>query len=352
MLYFMHMSRKFWKSSYEELRSICRFRVMESIWDNMIIDAESGLLGKLNSKKNIFIYGAFRLDSFSEIDKKRYLESIYEQARKEAALAKGKRIIIEVFDVNSKSGHSSKDIEVYLGNRLEKEGFAVDIKRPEMLIPVILFNWRCYSGIAAYSQKSRKSLNPIRHYNFSRNGISRSEMKIEEAFDRFGIRARGVAIDLGAAPGGWSAFLAKRGFAVIAVDSALLNAGKLAAVRIPVLDSSTAKAPKKGSVLHYRMGFAEARKMLKNTRAALLVDDMNISPAESAKAIVSYAGLLKENGACIMTVKSVTKYVPRHLSSVKKTFGVKMQIERIAVLPSNRQELTILCRKRAYSIEN
>ena len=36
-----------------------------------------------------------------------------------------------------------------------------------------------------------------------------------------------------------------------------------------------------------------------------------------------------------------------HLSSVKKTFGVKMQIERIAVLPSNRQELTILCRKRA-----
>ena len=61
MLYFLHLSRKFWKSSYQELKGISTFKPIESLWDNLIIDAKPGLLNSLNSKENIFIYGAFKL---------------------------------------------------------------------------------------------------------------------------------------------------------------------------------------------------------------------------------------------------------------------------------------------------
>ena len=207
MLYFLHLSRKFWKSSYEELRSICTFKPIESLWDNLIIEAKPGLLSKLNSKDNIFVYGAFELAEGSKIDKSSYVETIYSSIKKQAEKANGRNIIIDIYDVNSKHGYSGKDLEVLFGNRLEKDGFKVSMDEPEFLVYAVLFNWNCYSGIVKYATGKRELLNPIRHYNHSRSRISRAEMKIEEAFDRFKIKKKGIAIDLGAAPGGWSCFL-------------------------------------------------------------------------------------------------------------------------------------------------
>ena len=347
MLYFLHLSRKFWKSSYQELRSICSFKPIESLWDNLIIEAKPGLLSRLNTKNNIFIYGAFGLSDNCSIDKEDYTESIYSSIRKQAEKAGGKSIMIDIYDVNSKHGYSGKDLEVLFGNRLEKDGFRVSMEKPEVLIYAVLFNWRCYSGITRYASGKRELLNPIRHYNHSRSGISRAEMKIEEAFDRFGLKAaKGIAIDLGAAPGGWSCFLAKRGFAVIAIDNAELDTKRISAAGISVKAYSDNTKPAKGSIMHYKMGFTEAYSKLKDAKIDLIADDMNISPTDSAKAVSMYAKLLKKNGICIMTVKSVTKNVHKHISSVEKEFKGKLEIERIAVLPSNRQELTLLCRKR------
>lgn len=55
-------------------------------------------------------------------------------------------------------------------------------------------------------------------------GPSRAALKLEEALERFGVApSRGeVCADLGAAPGGWSARLLKRGARVVAVDPARL----------------------------------------------------------------------------------------------------------------------------------
>ncbi len=350
MLYFMHLSRKFRKSSYKELRGICSFKPVESLWDNLIIEARPGLLHSLNSKDNIFIYGAFQLSDNRSIDKDNYTESIYASIKKQAERAEGKSIMIDIYDVNSKHGYSGKDMEVLFGNRLEKDGFKVSMDEPEVLVYAVLFNWRCYSGMTRYAADKRKLLNPIRHYNHSRSGISRAEMKIEEAFDRFSIKARkGIAIDLGAAPGGWSCFLAKRGFSVIAIDNAELDKKKIGAAGVPVEVYSDNAKPKRGTILHYKMGFQEAYSKLKDTKADLIADDMNISPAESAAAVTKYLSLLKENGICIMTIKSVTKNVPKHISAIKNELEGRLEIEKMAVLPSNRQELTILCRKRAGS---
>jgi 23S rRNA (cytidine2498-2'-O)-methyltransferase len=346
----MHLSRKFWKSSYKELRGICSFKPVESLWDNLIIEARPGLLHSLNSKDNIFIYGAFQLSDNRSIDKDNYTESIYASIKKQAERAEGKSIMIDIYDVNSKHGYSGKDMEVLFGNRLEKDGFKVSMDEPEVLVYAVLFNWRCYSGMTRYAADKRKLLNPIRHYNHSRSGISRAEMKIEEAFDRFSIKARkGIAIDLGAAPGGWSCFLAKRGFSVIAIDNAELDKKKIGAAGVPVEVYSDNAKPKRGTILHYKMGFQEAYSKLKDTKADLIADDMNISPAESAAAVTKYLSLLKENGICIMTIKSVTKNVPKHISAIKNELEGRLEIEKMAVLPSNRQELTILCRKRAGS---
>lgn len=346
MLYFLHLSRKFWKSSYEELRSICTFKLIESLWDNLIIEAKPGLLSKLNSKDNIFVYGAFELAEGSKIDKSSYVETIYSSIKKQAEKANGRNIIIDIYDVNSKHGYSGKDLEVLFGNRLEKDGFKVSMDEPEFLVYAVLFNWNCYSGIVKYATGKRKLLNPIRHYNHSRSRISRAEMKIEEAFDRFNIKKKGIAIDLGAAPGGWSCFLAKKGFSVIAIDNAELDIKRIREAGIIAEKYNEGSKLKKGTILHYKMGFSEAYSKLKSTKADLIADDMNINPKESAAAVLMYSSLLKKNSVCILTVKSVTKNIPKHVASVRKALLGEFAIKRIAVLPSNRQELTLLCYKK------
>ena len=53
-----------------------------------------------------------------------------------------------------------------------------------------------------------------------------------------------MAIDLGAAPGGWSAFLVKKGFKVVAIDKGGLDTAALAAGGIKVSVVSLAKTIK------------------------------------------------------------------------------------------------------------
>jgi 23S rRNA (cytidine2498-2'-O)-methyltransferase len=55
--------------------------------------------------------------------------------------------------------------------------------------------------------------------------VSRSEFKLEELFKTAGLDlpSRGVALDLGASPGGWTRILRRRGLTVWAIDPAALD---------------------------------------------------------------------------------------------------------------------------------
>jgi 23S rRNA C2498 (ribose-2'-O)-methylase RlmM len=349
MQYFVYISSIFRKSSLEELSKLAEFRIVDELLSTLIISSkDNGLQRKVEG--SIFTYCALPLKLQREIREKDYLDTILESITS-MKIGKKKRLKIECVDINEKRGYSAKDIEVRTGLRLERLHYNINIKDPEILAYVILLNGKCYAGYADYEKLRRKFVNPMRHYH-TKKRVSRSELKLREAFDQFGISGGGTAIDLGAAPGGWSAFLVQNGFKVIAIDRGDLNHDALSAVGIRVKRTGAKKAVdaekllRKSDIIHIKGGFKQARSALRVKEVDLLVDDMNIQCSDTAHAVNSYLRFLKRGASLVITVKCMTRYAPRHIAEARKELGKRLSIEGIKVLPGNRQEITVFAKPR------
>jgi 23S rRNA (cytidine2498-2'-O)-methyltransferase len=118
--------------------------------------------------------------------------------------------------------------------------------------------------------------------------VSRAEFKLLEALEAFHINLpqRGIALDLGAAPGGWTRVLRQREQFVTAVDPAELD---------PRLITDKA-------IRHKRMT-AEAYLADEPDEFDLIVNDMRMDARDSARLMVDYARQLYPHGIAIMTFK-------------------------------------------------
>lgn len=342
MLYLAIISPTFRKSSLEELERTSKFKIIEDSVYAIVIDSkEKKLAEKLLESKPVFVYNIFPLKSCSKIGKD-YLGSIYKAIPK--ALPKSGSVKIECFDINSKKGYSAKDIEVHLGQRLEKSKHSVNIENPDFLLYLVLINMKCYLGLADYNKMDKKFINPERHYHpYSKDSVSRSELKLMQAFNEFKIQGEGIAIDLGAAPGGWSKFLASSGFKVVAIDNGDLDYKNLrkSGLKVKILANGSyiSKYLQQNNIVHIKSDSGKVK--LKGLKANLLLDDMNLQPSESAKILLSFAKNLEKNGKMVMTVKCIDRKAEKHIHNAVKVLSKKFKIKGTKVLPSNRQEVTL-----------
>ncbi len=345
MLYFVYISSIFRKSSIEELSKLAKFRIVDELLSMLIIDCDDkDLQNKV--EKTIFTYCVFPIMDKRKIGEKDYLNTILKSI-KALKIDKKKGLKMECVDINEKHGYSAKDIEVSTGMKLEKLKYNVNIIDPNVLAYAVLLNGNCYSGYVDYEKLNGKFVNPMRHYH-TKKLISRSELKIEQAFDYFKIKGSGIAIDLGAAPGGWSGFLANNGFKVIAIDNGELNYKALSeqGLRVKRADAKksldTAKIFKTNDIIHMKAGFRQSKKVLKIKNVDILTDDMNIFCSDTASAIKLYLKYMKKDALFVITVKCLSKNVPNYIERARKMLGKMLKIERIKILPSNRQEITVL----------
>lgn len=344
MLYCLFTSAIFRKSTLDELKKVAKFRVVDESVGLLIIETGMRDLRKA-AERLVFTYSAFPLTHVAGIGKKNYLRTI-ERAIRATMAGKKEALRLECVDINMKEGLSAKDIEVRIGQKLEKEGFSINLADPERLAYVILLNNKCYSGAVDCRGLRLKFVNPMRYYH-TRKSVSRSELKLREAFDYFGIRSTGIAIDLGAAPGGWSGFLAQRGFKVIAIDKGNLDIDSLSESKTKT-KSVTAKKRidglnelEKVDILHVKDNFANAAKALKIKNVDLLADDMNVDAKRTAAAVRSYLKFLKKDAELLITVKCITRYAPRAIGTAEREIGKYATILGMKVLPNNRQEITL-----------
>lgn len=161
--------------------------------------------------------------------------------------------------------------------------------------------------------------------------VSRSEFKLEELFRTvdLGIPDHGVAIDLGASPGGWTRILRQRGLSVWAVDPASL-------------DPRIARDP---DVQHVR---TTAGPFLATTEleADLVVNDMRMTPDLSATVMLAAARCLMPGGAMIQTLK-LTPHAP--VSTVRDALAILAPAYEVVYarqLFHNRNEVTVVARRR------
>jgi len=162
--------------------------------------------------------------------------------------------------------------------------------------------------------------------------IARSEFKLEELLrvHNLDLPDGGIAIDLGASPGGWTRILRQWGFTVWAVDPGKLD---------PRLASDR-------GVHHVKMT-AGPFLNLTDVVADLVVNDMRMDPDLSTLVMLDAVSRLKPGGMTIQTLKvtphNTLRTVRRSLDLLRREY----EIVWAGQLHHNRNEVTVVARKAA-----
>lgn len=165
----------------------------------------------------------------------------------------------------------------------------------------------------------------------SREQISRAELKLEEIFQVLKIPSdcAGLALDLGASPGGWTRILRQHGFEVWSVDPGDLA---LALGRDPGVHHARTTAG----------NFFDST----DKRFNIIVNDMKMAPELSAKMMRDAAKLLRPGALAIMTLKigqhQPVEVVRYSLRILERHYRIRF----VRQLHHNRHEVTVVSERR------
>jgi 23S rRNA (cytidine2498-2'-O)-methyltransferase len=166
----------------------------------------------------------------------------------------------------------------------------------------------------------------VRRFAREKEQISRAEFKLLEALETFKIELppRGRALDLGAAPGGWTRVLRQKEQYVTAVDPAWLH---------PSLQTD------KG-VRHLRLTAEDYLAQYPDTYD-VIVNDMRLDARDSARMMVEYGRYLYPHGLALITLKLPER---KYRSALDHGLNILRQGYTIAgarQLFHNRSEVTV-----------
>jgi len=164
---------------------------------------------------------------------------------------------------------------------------------------------------------------------------SRSALKLLEGLAVFAVHPRpgGTALDLGAAPGGWTQVLAGLGLAVTAIDPGVL-APQVAG--LPAVTALQMTAESYLARVHSLAGGEPA--------FALVVNDMRLDARESARLMIRMAPFLSPQGVAFMTLKLPHGSPTAILRQAMTILGERFAVVRARCLWFNRSEVTVYMR--------
>jgi len=243
---------------------------------------------------------------------------------------------VQVRNINN-GNYTAKDLEVGLGRYIETKFSANpyfnDKEIPpdinQKIVSVLIFGKELYIGIGSVSENLYSVSDPYRIFSRWKTHISRAEFKLREALQilHYEPKKGGLAVDLGAAPGGWSLVLAEYGINVIAVDPAKLD-DKLLDVK---------------NITHFR---GKSQDFHTDKKIDLLVNDMNMEPRDSANIVMSFSKNLEIGTLLIMTIKLVGGPFEKRIQEVCETLDDEFKLLDVRLLFHNRQEVTAFFEKR------
>lgn len=231
--------------------------------------------------------------------------------------------------------YSSGKLNQILAEAFAEETGAIEsIKKPQIVISLLCTSDRGYLGISPIEENLSSWPGGARHFAQTEEQISRAELKLLEALDVFGLAlpAKGRALDLGAAPGGWTRLLLDAGMSVVAVDPARL----------------AERVTSRPHLEHYR-GYAEdylAEAKRKAYRFDLIVNDMRMDAREAARTLSSAAPCLHKDGFIISVLKLPhTTHEINPLTTLKEALHIlrkSYDVVQTRQLFHNRQEVTVV----------
>jgi 23S rRNA (cytidine2498-2'-O)-methyltransferase len=216
----------------------------------------------------------------------------------------------------------------------EETGAIEDTKKPQIIISLLCTIDKAYIGISTAEENLSSWPGGARRFAQRPEQISRAEFKLLEALEVFGVSlpSRGDALDLGAAPGGWTRLLLEAGLNVVAVDPANLDPRLTQGKRLE----------------HYR-GYAEdyiEAALRKARHFDVIVNDMRMDAREAARQLIRASHCLQADGLVISVFKlphtapgiNPLVNLKEALNILRKRFGLVQARQ----LFHNRQEVTVV----------
>jgi 23S rRNA (cytidine2498-2'-O)-methyltransferase len=197
---------------------------------------------------------------------------------------------------------------------------------PVQVLSVVITEAVAYVGLSLAATNLSSWAGGEHRFAREEGQISRAEFKLLEALAVFDIDLppRGVALDLGAAPGGWARVLRQREQYVTAVDPAKLH---------PSLQAD----PKVRHLVITAEEYLEADP----DQFDIIVNDMRMDARDSARLMVRYAPFLYPHGLVIMTFKLPEEGRTAVLDHAFNILRPAYQLAGARQLFHNRSEITV-----------
>ena len=257
-----------------------------------------------------------------------------------AALERGQRFSVQSRLVQTdrslgERAYSSGQLNRFLAEAFAEETGAVEsIKKPQIVVSILCTMHTAYMGISLAEDNLSSWPGGARHFAQIPEQISRAELKLLEALEIFGITltAGEQALDLGAAPGGWTRLLLEAHLSVVAVDPANLDT----------------RLDRRAGLERYR-GYAEnyiEEAISRRVRFDLIVNDMRMDAREAARTLDRAAACLRREGVVISTLKlpHATAEI-RPLATLNEALHIlrkRYSLVQARQLFHNRQEVTVV----------
>ncbi|PZE21820.1 SAM-dependent methyltransferase [Paenibacillus xerothermodurans] len=206
------------------------------------------------------------------------------------------------------------------------EAYSVEpvTKEADFILSVYLTAGKVYAGLSKPEHNLSDWSGGAIRFRKEAGQVSRAKFKLLEAEQEFGLDFAQYrsAIDIGAAPGGWTSLLLERGVKVTAIDPAKL-------------DASLLKHP---NLTYLKKNAGDVR--LNTDAYDLLVCDMSWSSRQMAKLVKGLLHSLQTGGTAVITVKLMHKKPFQAMRELVEDLAPELALQKAKQLFHNRDELT------------
>lgn len=199
------------------------------------------------------------------------------------------------------------------------------LQHADWIISIYVSNATLYVGISKPTDNLSDWTGGAIRFRKEPQHISRAKFKLLEAEIAFSLDYSQYhhALDVGAAPGGWTSLLLERGVKVTAVDPAALH---------PSLKHHP-------QLTYYRKNVSEVS--FAPHAFDLLVCDMSWSPRQTARLLLDLVDALTIGGTAIITLKLMHKNAFQAVREMTATLEPHLQLLKAKQLFHNRDEITL-----------
>ncbi|MGO4344090.1 SAM-dependent methyltransferase [Paenibacillus sp. MCAF9] len=259
------------------------------------------------------------------------LEQLSSMVRNAVLTLENKRVAVHIRRTSkSEFVYSAADTKAVIDAVLEEIDAEPVVQQPDVIIAIYAAINQLYVGFGSPSEMLSDWPGGAVRFQREEGQVSRAKFKLLEAEREFNLNYAQFqnALDVGAAPGGWTSLLLERGLRVTAIDPAELHPSLMAYPTLTYLKRNASEVK------------------FNPDSFQLLVCDMSWSPMMMCKLVLDLEPALTKGATAIITVKLMHRKPLQTIRDVISRLSTEFKLQKAKQLFHNREEITLYLIKK------